>query len=54
MLNETKFLEETEEKLFGTTYRIMDAAHWSYQKKLLSLEEKLETQRLKSENKIFY
>ena len=29
MLNEGRLLEETEQKLFGMTYRIMKATDWS-------------------------
>ena len=39
MSNESKLLEETEEKLFGMTYRIMKVTHWSCQKKLSLSEE---------------
>ena len=52
MSNEAKLLEETEAKLFGMTYRTMKVTHWSRQKELSLLEEKLETPKLKSENKI--
>ena len=40
MLNEAKLHEETEKKLFGMTYRIMKASHWSHQKGLILLEKK--------------
>ena len=46
MLSETK-----QKKLFGMAYRIMNAIDWGYQKEL-SLLEQLDTQKLKSENKI--
>ena len=38
MSNEAKFLEETEEKLLGMTYRIMKSSYWSRQKELSLLE----------------
>ena len=37
--NEAKLLEETEEKLFEMSYRIMNAVYWDRQKKLPLLEE---------------
>ena len=46
MLSETK-----QKKLFGMAYRIMNAIDWGCQKEL-SLLEQLDTQKLKSENKI--
>ena len=52
MSNEAKFLEETEEKVFRMTNRIMNATCWNHQKKLSLLEEKLKAQKLESENKI--
>ena len=52
MLNEAKLLEETEEKLFGIAYRIMNAIHWGYQEELILLEEKLDTQKLECESRI--
>ena len=54
MLNEEteELLEETEENLFGMTYRIMKAADWSKQNKLIILERRFDTQRLERENKI--
>ena len=51
MFNEAKFSEETEKQLFGMTYRIMKAADRDKQKELIVLE-RLDTQRLESENKI--
>ena len=44
--------KEEEEKLFGMAYRIMKAVYWNYQEKLILLEEKLDTQKLESKNKI--
>ena len=52
MSNESKLLEETEEKLFGMSYTIMNALYRHRQKKLSLLEEKLKTQKLESEKKI--
>ena len=52
MLNEAKLLEETEAKLFGIAYRIMNAIHWGYQEELILLEEKLDTQKLECESRI--
>ena len=45
-------LEETGEKLFEMTFRIMKATHWSYQKELSLLGKKLEIQKLESVTKI--
>ena len=44
--------KEEEEKLFGMAYRIMKAVYWNYKEKLILLEEKLDTQKLESKNKI--
>ena len=52
MLNEARLLEETEEKLFGMTYRITKSADWGKQKELIILKRRLDTQRLESGNKI--
>ena len=52
MLNEARLLEETEEKLFGMTYRITKSANWGKQKELIILKRRLDTQRLESGNKI--
>ena len=39
MLNEAEIHEEVEQKLFGMTYRIMNAIYWGYQKELILLEK---------------
>ena len=47
MSNESKLLEETEEKLFGMTYRIMKVTHWSCQKKAIIIRRKIRDTKIK-------
>ena len=52
ILKEAKLLKETEEKLFGAEYKIIKTIDWDSQEELILLEEKLDIQKSKSENKI--